>query len=88
MNTLSNSECLRRHSGGGQRYIHNETICAFSRRGQGVCTGDSGGPLVANRQLIGIVSWGGPCGGGMPDGYMRVAPFLNWIRQVSGITII
>jgi secreted trypsin-like serine protease len=44
--------------------------------------GDSGGPLVTlDGALIGIVSWGVPCGKGLPDVYTRVSPFKDWIDK-------
>nr|CAD7461461.1 unnamed protein product [Timema tahoe] len=41
--------------------------------------GDSGGPLVANGALVGIVSWGQPCALGVPDVYVRVSDYIDWI---------
>lgn len=47
------------------------------------CMGDSGGPLVlADGALIGIVSWGVPCGVGMPDIYTKVSSYKDWIDTV------
>ena len=42
--------------------------------------GDSGGPLVQeDGSLIGIVSWGVPCGQGMPDIFTKVSEYKDWI---------
>lgn len=41
--------------------------------------GDSGGPLVAGGFVIGLVSWGVPCGRGVPDAFARVASHRSWI---------
>lgn len=82
---LSNAHCYNRHTDEFQPHINNGTICAMARRDHGTCVGDSGGPLVANKQLIGVVSWGQPCALGVPDGYMRVSEFATWIKEVSGV---
>lgn len=47
--------------------------------------GDSGGPLIENGWLVGIVSWNVPCAQGRPDGFERVSPHRDWIRQITGI---
>ncbi|XP_045510208.1 chymotrypsin-1-like [Colias croceus] len=54
-------------------------VCAFDKNGTGACLYDSGGPLAAGDELIGIVSWGYPCGGGNPDVYTSVYKYLAWI---------
>lgn len=84
MNTLTNEECRERIDPRDHFRIYEGTLCAFSREGEGPCNSDSGGPLTSNGQLIGIVSFGKPCGRGVPDGYTRVSIFLKWIREVSG----
>lgn len=44
-------------------------LCAVAREGD-VCGGDSGGPLIhASGRLLGLVSWGPACGGGLPTVY-------------------
>jgi secreted trypsin-like serine protease len=53
--------------------------------------GDSGGPLITtiglNQIQIGIVSFvsGSGCDKGIPSGYLRVTPYLNWLRAVTRI---
>uniref|UniRef100_A0A0C9R4S6 chymotrypsin n=1 Tax=Fopius arisanus TaxID=64838 RepID=A0A0C9R4S6_9HYME len=54
-------------------------ICTLTKYGEGVCNGDSGGPLVADGFLIGVVSYGVPCGRGQPDVYTRVYHYADWI---------
>lgn len=45
--------------------------------------GDSGGPLVqADGSLIGIVSWGVPCGLGLPDIFTQVSSYKDWIDTI------
>ena len=31
--------------------------------------------------VIGVVSWGFPCGVGYPDAFTRVYSFLSWIQS-------
>lgn len=38
-----------------------------------------GGPLTAGGVVIGLVSWGVPCGRGVPDAFARVASHRSWI---------
>lgn len=43
--------------------------------------GDSGGPLVVSGELVGLVSWGIPCGQGYPDVFTRVSEFSGWVKE-------
>lgn len=50
--------------------------------------GDGGGPMVCERggswHVVGVVSWGVGCGqSGVPGVYVKVAHYLDWIRQVT-----
>uniref|UniRef100_F6VH82 Polypyrimidine tract binding protein 1 n=1 Tax=Ornithorhynchus anatinus TaxID=9258 RepID=F6VH82_ORNAN len=60
-------------------------ICTLvpSRRA-GICFGDSGGPLVCNGIVHGIDSFvrGGCASGFWPDGFTRVAQYIQWINSV------
>ncbi|XP_058461599.1 melanization protease 1-like [Malaya genurostris] len=63
-------------------------ICAKSATTviRDACGGDSGGPLMAfideNWYLVGIVSFGPPCGRTvLPGVYTRVTSYMNWIRD-------
>lgn len=41
-----------------------------------------GGPLISDdKVLVGIVSWGIPCGRGYPDVYTRVYSHIDWVQS-------
>ncbi|XP_045771804.1 collagenase-like [Maniola jurtina] len=80
---INNDFCTRIY---GNVVVVASTLCTAGGR-QNVCGGDSGGPLVigtgANRQLVGIVSFGSSsgCGRGHPAGFARVTAFNSWISR-------
>lgn len=88
MYTIDNDECRDRHTNPFANFVHNSTLCAFRKIGQGACHGDSGGPLIAGRKLVGLVSWGNPCARGYPDGYTRVSSHIDWISNHTGINVV
>ncbi|XP_044006273.1 chymotrypsin-2-like [Aphidius gifuensis] len=57
-------------------------MCAFSKKGTGLCNGDSGGPLVKNGEVIGIASYVIPCAQNVPDVYSRVYYYNSWIKSI------
>nr|ADR80135.1 chymotrypsin-like serine protease [Sitodiplosis mosellana] len=66
--------------------INESILCTINEMDVGACHGDSGGPLVdasnpENKILVGVVSWGIPCGKGYPDAFTRVYSFLDWIGE-------
>lgn len=85
MRTISNDECSKAHenesSEEGAPEILGSNICAVSENDTGACMGDSGSPLVANRQIIGLVSWGIPCAQNRPDVFTRVSLYRDWIIE-------
>lgn len=83
--TLTNTECRGRLSAGNAARVFDNTICTFTRAGQGTCMGDSGGPLVVANTLIGAVSWGVACAQGFPDIYARISSHRAWINSISGL---
>ncbi|XP_045488733.1 chymotrypsin-2-like [Pieris rapae] len=60
--------------------IDKKQVCAYAGRGTGGCSGDSGGPLVINGTLIGVVSFGVPCGEGYDDVFTNVYAYVDWIH--------
>lgn len=46
-----------------------------------MCNGDSGGALVANGEVIGMLSWGRACGSNLPDVFVRISSYVDWINQ-------
>jgi trypsin len=77
--TLTNADCIARHTTNNQRFVLDHKICTFTQSGQGICQGDSGGPLVAGGAVIGTASWNIPCARGFPDVFDRVSFFRSWI---------
>ncbi|KAM7356935.1 brachyurin [Cochliomyia hominivorax] len=68
-------------------------ICTSGRYQKSTCNGDSGGPLVLQRRtskrrvLIGITSFGSifGCDRGYPAAFTKVASYLDWIWDQTGI---
>lgn len=85
LNTLTNADCRNRHSAGNAARVFDNTICTFTRAGQGTCMGDSGGPLAIGNTVIGAVSWGIACAQGFPDVYARISSHRSWIQSVTGV---
>lgn len=77
--TLTNADCLSRHTFINRPFVFDHKICTVTQAGQGFCSGDDGGPLVAGGTVIGIVSWNVPCARGFPDVFERVSTFRTWI---------
>ncbi|XP_055693444.1 chymotrypsin-2-like [Lutzomyia longipalpis] len=83
--TLTNAECRTRMPAGPANSVFDNTICAFTQSGQGMCNGDSGSALFIGNSAIGVVSWGiGPCAGGFPDNFARVSSHRDWILSHAG----
>lgn len=78
-NVPTNAVCRNLHSNANANFVFDNTICSFTRAGQGTCQGDSGGPLVIGNSLVGAVSWGVQCGMGWPDVLARVWSHRTWI---------
>ncbi|MFC6592800.1 serine protease [Deinococcus lacus] len=73
----------------GGSYAPANTICGEYYQDKDSCGGDSGGPLAQSYNgdfyVLGIVSYGPTAcrGNGV---YTRVNAYLDWIKQVSGVT--
>lgn len=75
--TITNDECAEKVNSNN---LYENNLCAFDKKGVGMCNGDSGSPLVAKDLQIGIASWVKlPCASGRPDVYVRAANYLPWI---------
>ncbi|XP_062540509.1 melanization protease 1-like [Armigeres subalbatus] len=80
--TISTSVCAEAL----EKQLNEEQICAesFTDTIRDTCGGDSGGPLQiqinGTYYLIGVVSYGPPCGRtSLPAVYTRVTAFMSWI---------
>jgi secreted trypsin-like serine protease len=74
------------------RIISSAQVCAGGTLGKDACKGDSGGPLMAYASasaksffyLLGIVSYGPPCGTSSinprPSVYAKVSAYIDWIE--------
>lgn len=82
MYTITNEQCSNAHdSSDGSPSIEASNLCAISENDTGACMGDSGSPLITDdRQIIGLVSWGVPCGK-LPDVFTRVSVFRDWVVE-------
>ncbi|XP_049821476.1 trypsin beta-like isoform X3 [Aethina tumida] len=86
VNIVNQEECnndYAEYDGVTQRMI----CAAVPEGGKDACQGDSGGPLVnADRELVGIVSWGLGCAvQGYPGVYTSVADLREWIVEKAGL---
>ncbi|XP_034234435.1 serine protease persephone-like isoform X2 [Thrips palmi] len=72
------------------RGIIDSQLCAGGASPKDTCPGDSGGPLqvptnvdpYCQYRVVGLVSFGPPCGIGLPGVYTRVATYVHWIESV------
>ncbi|XP_070497007.1 trypsin-1-like [Chironomus tepperi] len=85
MKTTTFEDCVSLMTKQNKDRIFETNVCAMptDTTEGGACMGDSGGPLVQDDgSLIGIVSWGVPCGQGMPDIFTRVSAYKDWIDSI------
>ncbi|XP_055585178.1 chymotrypsin-2-like [Uranotaenia lowii] len=79
VNLISNEECADEFDDAYTERLFDNTVCSAGVEGRGTCIGDAGGPLVHDGELIGVISWGVPCGLGLPDVYARISNHRGWI---------
>lgn len=89
---ISNENCTQHYTSSTVRGLRNglesHHICAGDEK-MDTCLGDSGGPLhirlLHNHKvtpfLVGLTSFGRPCGQSHPGVYTRIAPFRTWILK-------
>ncbi|XP_041782830.1 polyserase-2-like isoform X2 [Anopheles merus] len=93
LSPVKNEECIVKLTGRVPRMklangIIDHQLCAAGIE-MDTCKGDSGGPLYsklnfANKLvpfLVGVTSYGGPCGFSQPGVYVRVSKFRDWIIE-------
>ncbi|XP_062124583.1 chymotrypsin-2 [Drosophila sulfurigaster albostrigata] len=81
-NRISGVECATRLSLYDDVELGPCHLCALRQVNVGACHGDTGGPLVHDGQLIGILNFVVPCATGVPDVFMDVRYYTDWMRQV------
>ena len=74
--------------------INSRIICTrgYPNRNQGTCGGDSGSGLTTsglNPVVIGVTNFisAAGCAAGLPQGFVRVGSYLDWIRDETGLQI-
>uniref|UniRef100_A0AAG5DLG2 Peptidase S1 domain-containing protein n=1 Tax=Anopheles atroparvus TaxID=41427 RepID=A0AAG5DLG2_ANOAO len=88
---MSNGNCSRFYRTGDRGLrtgLHEHHLCAGDEK-MDTCPGDSGGPLhvklLHNAKmspfLVGVTSFGKPCGQSNPGVYARVSSFADWIIE-------
>ncbi|GAB0090078.1 hypothetical protein DMENIID0001_047440 [Sergentomyia squamirostris] len=82
--TITNLACRNAHSAHNAQFVHDNTICTFTRAGEGMCNGDSGSALFIGNNAIGVVSWGIACAQGFPDNFARVSSHRTWLVSHTG----
>ncbi|KAK5638680.1 hypothetical protein RI129_012975 [Pyrocoelia pectoralis] len=82
LTTISVEQCRKVLPSNSRPITYNQT-CTLAPVGQGACVRDSGAALInnANRELVGVVSWGYPCGLGKPDVFTTVYGYKDWIEE-------
>ncbi|XP_058456874.1 collagenase-like [Malaya genurostris] len=86
LTVIRNNQCELFYPNG----VQSTTLCCMDDYRDSMCTGDPGGPLVLynmNRTQIGVRSFTRPnCERMMPVGFARLTEYVDFIRQVTGIT--
>ncbi|XP_001659492.2 serine protease SP24D [Aedes aegypti] len=63
-------------------FVSKGLICFNNAVDNGACNGDSGGPAVHDGKLVGVANFViSACGTQYPDGYAKVAYYVDWIKQ-------
>ncbi|KAH8312025.1 hypothetical protein KR044_009042 [Drosophila immigrans] len=81
-NRISREDCDARLSEYDDVQLGPGHLCALRQVNVGACHGDTGGPLVHDGQLIGVLNFLVPCAKGVPDVFMDVRYYTDWMRQV------
>ncbi|CAG2251501.1 unnamed protein product [Mytilus edulis] len=88
LTVISNESCSKQWEDPNLK-TDNTKLCAQDL-GRDVCNGDSGGALACGNaddsalKVVGIVSYGvAVCNGTMPDVYVRVSAFQDWIKKTK-----
>ncbi|XP_055606255.1 polyserase-2-like [Uranotaenia lowii] len=95
LSTITNQNCSGRLPEGMRSFpqgLVQEQFCAIGEKADS-CEGDSGGPIQTERSdvnnliiplVVGVVSFGTPCGVGSTGVYTRISSYKSWIEQITG----
>lgn len=77
--TISAADCQK------QLYLDDDSVLclvsASETASDGICQGDAGAPAVYNNELVGIgVFIVDICGSSLPNGFINVAHYVDWIK--------
>ncbi|EAA11001.4 AGAP005310-PA [Anopheles gambiae str. PEST] len=80
LTSLPDSQCREAM---GEDYYEG-VFCLDTSAGAGFCLGDYGGPAVFEDRLVGVGSYtvGGKCEAGLPDVFVDVGHFSEWVQSV------
>lgn len=88
------AQCVQDYSNTDAPVSDNMICAGYDAGGYDSCQGDSGGPLFVQNDdgtdtLIGIVSYGVGCATAeYPGVYTKVANYVDWIEQNTGLTLV
>lgn len=83
MITISNDDCRLFLEDYLQQFVVDNILCVNNADLQGATFQDTGGALISieDGKVIGVLSF--ILGDHFQEGYMRVAPYIEWISNVT-----
>ncbi|XP_011504809.1 PREDICTED: chymotrypsin-1-like [Ceratosolen solmsi marchali] len=62
--------------------LHDTQFGGLNKKGIGLCIGDIGDPLIIDGKLAGLASFSRPCALGVPDVYVKIYYYIDFIRDM------
>lgn len=83
--TITNEDCRLYMEDYVRQFVIDNILCVVNADLQGATFQDNGGALISveDRKVIGVLSF--ILGDHFQEGYMRIAPYVKWISNVTGI---